>query len=381
MINVLWLTSDKLGCGTYRCYMPALSLQDAKVTDNSFLFHDQCTDMDKIKEELDGIDVVVFQRAVGTLFIDAMKYCKTQGIATVFEMDDNLFDVPRHNPAAWFWRRKAVQRMLRQQIELVDRVIVSTKPLRATVLAAMGWGSDETKIRVCMNHLHPAVWGKAVWGQVLPYHNQHLTIGWQGSTTHDTDFKQALPALRLLLNENPNLLLRFLGCVPLSVKGIIPEDRFQWTRGVQMEMYPSTLRFVNFDIGIAPVTDSEFNRSKSNIKWLEYSALAIPSVCSRVYPYERSITDGENGFLASTADEWYAKLNPLVQSAELRKRIGAQAQAHVWREWSYETFGPRWADALVSVAKPRATLDQLITGEVPCASFPTPAVNPNPPTS
>ncbi len=359
MINVLWLTSDKLGCGTYRCYVPALSLQESKVADSEFLFHDQITDPKP--DDLNDKDVVVFQRAVGTLYVEMMQECQRREIATVVEMDDNLFDVPRHNPASWFWRRKGIQKILKQQLTLADRVICSTKPLVGRVLQEMQWHGDNHKVRLCPNHVHPAIWGKGVWGGVLPYHNQHLVIGWQGSQTHDVDFKTALPALRAMVDEYPNVIVRFFGSVPLSVKDVIPEERFQWTKGVEMARYPATLRYVNYDIGIAPVTDSLFNQCKSNIKWLEYSALGLPCVASNVYPYARSIEEGVTGFLASTPDEWYVKLKALVESESLRKTIGAQAQTHVWQTWSHEQHAPKWAEALLSVAR-RETIDELIGG-------------------
>ncbi len=359
MINILWLTSDKLGCGTYRCYIPALSLQNTKVADSDFLFHEHVTE--PVPDDLNDKDVVVFQRAVGTLYVDMMKECARRDIATVIEMDDNLFDVPRHNPASWFWRRKGIQKILAQQLDLADRVIVSTKPLLARVMQEMKWGGDNHKIRVCPNHLHPAIWGKGVWGEVKPYENQHLIIGWQGSSTHDVDFKTALPALRQIVDEYPNVMLRFFGCVPLSIKDVIPEARFQWTKGVEMARYPATLRYVNFDIGIAPVTDSFFNRCKSNIKWLEYSALGLPCVAAQVYPYATSIEEGVTGYLASTPEEWYAKLKALVEDADLRRRIGAQAQAHVWQTWSHNEHAPKWAEALLSVTR-RDTLEEIVGG-------------------
>lgn len=360
MINALWITSDRLGCGTYRAYIPALSLQESKLVDSNFLFHHDCPTVEKVLPDLDGIDVVIFQRAVGTLFVDLIKECQDRNIATVFEFDDNVFDIPRHNPAAWFWRRKAIQRILRQELEMVDAITVSTRPLMDATKAEI---TDNDKVHLCMNHLHPAVWGKEVWGSILPYGNTCTVIGWQGSTTHDTDFKMALPALTRLLDEFPKLLIRFFGSVPLSIKDVIPEKRFQWTKGVPFEQYPSTLRFVNFDIGIAPVTDSFFNYSKSNIKWLEYSALGIPAVCSRVYPYAKSVEDGVTGYLASTTDEWYEKLRALVLDADLRKQIGQQAQAHVWQEWSYRTHAPKWAAALSAVATAQPSLESIIAGD------------------
>ncbi len=58
------------------------------------------------------------------------------------------------------------------------------------------------------------------------------------------------------------------------------------------------------DIFIAPLIDNQFNRCKSAIKYLEYSALGVPGVYSRLSPYSSVVKHGENGFLASTLEEW-----------------------------------------------------------------------------
>jgi glycosyltransferase involved in cell wall biosynthesis len=129
---------------------------------------------------------------------------------------------------------------------------------------------------------------------------------------------------------------------------------------VPFEYYPATLRYLNFDIGIAPVTDSHFNQSKSNIKWLEYSALGVPSVCSKVYPYATSIEHGVTGFLASNDDEWYRALKSLVESAELRQQIGRAAFDHVWREYAPDQCVPAW-ERVIAEAVTACTSSQTQT--------------------
>lgn len=341
--RILWLISDRMGCGTYRALVPALTLQDSKVADSEFLLHDECKR--HRHDSFDDAGVVVFQRAVGDTFVEWIKACRKLGIRTVFEMDDDLFHVAKHSPAGAHWNQKSIQRQLRAELDLVDHVICSTRPLQEMVQQEMGWKSP-SKMTVCHNHLHRAIWGNEILNSVMPYPNQKIVIGWQGSTTHDVDFKEALPALRRVLDEHPHTVLRLFGSLPLSMQGVIPEERFQWAKGVPFERYPTTLRFVNFDIGIAPVTNSNFNRGKSNLKWLEYSALGIPCVASKVYPYARSIEHGVTGYLATTADEWYAALTPLVEDAELRQRIGAQARQHVWQQWGAAAHAPFWTEAL-----------------------------------
>ena len=65
------------------------------------------------------------------------------------------------------------------------------------------------------------------------------------------------------------------------------EFSFAGTKGY--EEYPLFLNHLDLDIAIAPIKDTEFNRCKSNIKWLEHSMLKTPMVLSDVYPYSTTV--------------------------------------------------------------------------------------------
>jgi glycosyltransferase involved in cell wall biosynthesis len=138
----------------------------------------------------------------------------------------------------------------------------------------------------------------------------------------------------------------------ISFKGHIPEDRFQWSKGVEFDRYPSTLAFMHFDIGLAPVTSARFNQAKSNLKWLEYSSIGVPTVASKVYPYEKSIEHGVTGYVCETEADWYQALTTLVNDAALRQRIGAQAKAHVWAHWG-TSRAHSWATLFTKLLRER----------------------------
>ena len=347
MKKVLWLYADRMGVGAYRVYIPALSLEGT-VARSDFLLHAEIPPDDVTA--LDGKDVLVVQRAVGSLFEHWVSAAKERGIRTLYEMDDDLFAIPRKNPAHDYWMSRGVQRSLRRLLDMVDGVITSTKPLAQAVEDVMGWRPGERTF-LCPNHLHPDVWGPGVWGQTPVYPNvtprgePYVAVGWQGSATHESDFLETLPALMRLITDVPNVMIRFFGCVPSSVKGSIPADRFQFTKGVAFERYPTTLRHVNFDIGIAPITNCRFNRAKSHLKWAEYSALGIPCVASAVYPYAKAIEHGRTGFLARTYEDWYRALRALVEDPSLRQAVGAAARETVWRDHGPEQ-ARHWRTAL-----------------------------------
>jgi len=64
-----------------------------------------------------------------------------------------------------------------------------------------------------------------------------------------------------------------------------------------------TFNYVNFvaymseiqaDLAIAPLCDNRFNRSKSAIKFFEYTAMGIPGVYADLAPYSSFVRDGYN---------------------------------------------------------------------------------------
>lgn len=350
MIRLLWFYVDKFGCGTYRVYIPAYSLELSKEFVSSFIWQEECNTRGFYIDELREADIVILQRPLGNVFEQVMKDCRELGIKTIIEMDDNLFDIPRHNPAGWIWRKKPVMKQYKRMLEKADAVIVSTNPLKDVVSKEMNWSIERNKIFVCHNHLHDVCWGEeAITGGPLYENGDNVIIGWQGSTTHEVDFKEALPALKHILDIRPNVKLRLFGDVPQTFRNVIPAERFEWTAGVPYEMYPKKLRFVNFDIGLAPITPSVFNICKSNIKWLEYSVMRVPTVASKVYPYERSIRHGETGFVCSKEEEWIRYLLALVDNPSLRKNMGESAYNDVWTNWSSSVHSLTWAEAFKSL--------------------------------
>jgi glycosyltransferase involved in cell wall biosynthesis len=344
-MNILWLISDKNGCGTYRSYIPSLSLQSHHTFDYLLHWDSYNTSPEK---ELDGKDLLIFQRPSEPKFTEWQKVAKRMGIPTIVEMDDDLFNIPRHSPAFWYYSQAAVQKTVLTLLDETNSIICSTQPLQQIINAYVG----RSDIRICPNHLHPVIWGSDQFTGIQPLENKTTVIGWQGTSTHDVDFKEALPAIKQVMEEHP-VMIRFFGGVPESIRGEIPGNRFQWMPWKDFVHYPKTLRRLNFDIGLAPITNSKFNQSKSNIKWLEYSALKIPTIASRVFPYEKSIDHGVTGFLASNTEEWYNALKKLILDAESRHEMAQRAYCQTW-----EKYGPSharsWERTFQLTVKPTA---------------------------
>jgi glycosyltransferase involved in cell wall biosynthesis len=76
------------------------------------------------------------------------------------------------------------------------------------------------------------------------------------------------------------------------------------------------------DIGIMPLPDDDFTRAKGGYKLYLYMAAGIPCVASPVGINRTIIRNGENGFLATTEEEWIGALRKLLLDPPLRIRMG-----------------------------------------------------------
>lgn len=154
-----------------------------------------------------------------------------------------------------------------------------------------------------------------------------------GTDTHNVDFREAAPAILSILERFPNVRLRLIGTLEL------PETFAPFQKQIERIPFCSFDEYLHClaecDISIAPLEDYIFNDAKSNIKFLEAAVLQMPSVCSPRAAFRQAITNGDNGFLCSTDDEWSEALAALVSDVDLRHKIGSAAYQTVISSYSH----------------------------------------------
>ena len=98
----------------------------------------------------------------------------------------------------------------------------------------------------------------------------------------------------------------------------------------------------HFDIGLAPLFDSEFCRSKYFNKYLEYSTNNICGIYSNVMPYTLVVEDGENGILADNNPEsWLDAICKLLEKPLMIKNCSLKAKEHILSNFSLVSITER----------------------------------------
>lgn len=161
--------------------------------------------------------------------------------------------------------------------------------------------------------------------------NSTVCIGWTGSSTTLKHFELAVPIL-IQLKEYYKDLISFK--VIVDVDYYQPELNItstQWTKETEIEELDS------IDIGIMPLPDDKWSKGKCAFKGIQYMALEKPSVMSPVGVNKDIVEDGINGFLASSDKEWVEKLSLLIDSKELRSKIGKAGRTTIENSFSVDS--------------------------------------------
>lgn len=294
-------------------------------------------------------DVVIVERLWRpdislTLAAQLVTTLRQKGIKFLYTLDDNLVDLHLDQP----WKQSVTdnQRMVvRYFIREADGVIVSTENLRTRFLPL------NNNIIVVPNALDERLFSAPKVHNVAP--SERVTIGYMGTFTHSADLMMILQPLReVMRRNNDNVFFQLVG-VTQNTRIL---DCFD---GFSVEIlnldgcyeYPSFIKWaqenIKWDIGLAPLEANVFNKYKSDIKFLDYSMLAIPTVCSNVDAYMQTVKHMETGWTCcNDVESWFTALARLVEDNALRNTLAAKAHDYVLSKRTLRHCAINWLEAI-----------------------------------
>ncbi|MBM3667822.1 MAG: glycosyltransferase [Actinobacteria bacterium] len=275
-----------------------------------------------------GIDAVLVQRDAvepeqAPSFTRALA---DSGLPLVLELDDNLLEFGDSSPIT---RDRDRVRGLRCLAEASALTMVSTPRL------AEAASRHCERVTVVPNMLDERLWMPANSERPPTARRERrgpVRIGYVGTRTHKHDLALLRPALELLQREGLEL--------ELELVGVQEEDGGDgsWYRRLNTpaghSAYPRFVPWLRrqrnrWDLAVAPLQDTPFNRCKSDLKFLEYSALGLPGVYSEVGVYE-SCRDDHSGLLVENEPEaWAAAIARLAGDWAVRERLAGEAFRYV----------------------------------------------------
>lgn len=183
--------------------------------------------------------------------------------------------------------------------------------------------------------------------------SEEIRICWAGGHSHWEDLYLIRNSLIEISRKYPNVKILMVGYMPQSMEKDFRPGQFEFHPWVETPAHPYRLAALDIDIAIVPVKDSIFNRSKSIIKWVEFSSLKIPCITSYVPPYDiiQEADEINKGVFVQNNDEdcWIKGMDLLINDANLRKEIGQNARQFVEKNYDINTQYHQWVKAFEEV--------------------------------
>lgn len=252
----------------------------------------------------------------------------------ICDFDDDLWNILPDNPAydvfkSDSWGRKVVTAVVND----VSHVTVTNRHLRHAIEFNTKKSGDN--MTILPNYIDLSLYKHRCKFKDRGYYRALYF----GSSTHFSDMYSPpfVEAMDRVMKDYPNFSF-------MSIGVFVPKFRDMWgSRYEQGFGHTDLLKWIdkmpefmdNSDFMIVPLVNNTYNRSKSSIKYLESSSFKIPGAFQNIRQYQEVIKQGENGFLCSTAQEWYDAITKLINDSKLRQNMGEAAYKTI-EDWQIQ---------------------------------------------
>ncbi len=260
------------------------------------------------------------------------RWIARRGIPIVYDIDDLVY-LPHSsaaNPFMRFVRRLRGRGKVSELIRMAAHTVVCTEHLAAY---AREWSDRVTNITSTID---------TDTYRPRPHrtHTRGVVVGWSGS--HSTSrYLHLLDDVLIALQRDEAIRIKVIGDGNFRIGGATVDAR-EWSLASEVE------DLSEMDIGVYPLPGEEWVHGKSGLKALQYMALEIPTVAQRIGTNTEIISEGDNGLLAGTGDEWAERLRDLIRDPALRRRLGEAGRRTVLARYSVAVHRDRYLEVLRS---------------------------------
>jgi glycosyltransferase involved in cell wall biosynthesis len=155
-------------------------------------------------------------------------------------------------------------------------------------------------------------------------------VGWSGTASNLKYLYEIEEPLAEFLNQYDGARLLVVSDAEPRFDRI-PRDRWRferWTPDAEVRQVQ------RMDVGLMPLSATDWERGKCGCKMLTYMAVAAPTIASPVGAGAEIMRQAEVGLAAATHDDWYHALGRLFDDRALASRLGAAGRRLVEERYS-----------------------------------------------
>jgi glycosyltransferase involved in cell wall biosynthesis len=243
---------------------------------------------------------------------------KEAGFKLVYEVDDVVFreEIPNYNKFKFAFDTDEIRQNCIDIINMCDEVTVTCDFMRKLYQEKTG----KKEITVIPNFV-PKFWmgnhynARNICDQ-YDKNKKRPRVLYTGSGAHyDVDNKNGgvddfSHVIDMVIRTIDKYQWVFVGSFPPPLLSLVQQGKIEFHQWQTLTNYPKFISNLNAQVMIAPLLDNNFNRSKSDIKFIEACVMGIPCVCQDMETYKNAPAD----LKFKTGDELEDKIDSIIKN-------------------------------------------------------------------
>ena len=284
--------ADYSGCGHWRILWP-----EAVINARGDGMSQSTTAMVTTPQWYQGVKAVKLQRQASSSQKEFVKFLKEvqkqHDFKIIYEVDDVVFRevIPDYNKFKFAFDNDEIRQNCVDIINLVDEVTVTCDFMKRLYIEKTG----QKKVTVIPNFV-PNSWMGQLFNprkveRAFDTYKQKPRILYTGSGAHyDVDNKVGgkddLAGVRDFIRKTVNKYQWiFVGAFPPQLVDLVQQKKIEFYPWQPLLKYPYFIANLNAQLMVAPLLDNDFNKAKSDIKFIEACTLGIPCLCQNIETY------------------------------------------------------------------------------------------------
>tara|TARA_Y100000310_G_scaffold231798_1_gene234494 strand:- start:819 stop:2045 length:1227 start_codon:yes stop_codon:yes gene_type:complete len=294
--------ADYSGCGHWRMIWPEMLLNcygKVNVQGGTVMIGD--------KNFYKGLKTIRIQRQATKAQLEYIKWLKQIqkefGFKIIYEIDDLIFkeDIPHYNKFRFAFEDPSIRQTSMEIMQICDEITVTNNFMKEYYIEKTG----NKHITVIPNFI-PKFWMDRYYNfnKIREDYQKHKTkprVVYCGSGAHfdienrikqKDDFYHINDTIRKTVDKFQWV---FVGGFPLTLRDLIQQKKIEYHTWTNLVDYPEYINSKNPTVFYAPLEDSNFNKAKSDLKFIESCALGIPSICQDLCTYNAAFHKFKTG--------------------------------------------------------------------------------------